>query len=177
MLAAQTILALGRSTQPRREIFSTPFWLYYPNFRLRKTNAKSIIGTAGVREILGAIADAGHHTQTVCIGGVNGSNLERVMFQCGSPQKSLDGVAVVSAIMAAPDPEGEARRLLGLVGAAPLFRQCAGKKDGKATEPGEIIALIPAVINAVHSTTPLSHNMTNLVSQSTSVLQRGDPAG
>ncbi|KAK1765769.1 hypothetical protein QBC33DRAFT_543912 [Phialemonium atrogriseum] len=131
-----------------------------------KTNAKSIIGTAGVREILEAITAGGHDAQTVCIGGVNGSNLERVMFQSSSPLRNLNGVAIVSALMAAPDPEGEARRLLSLVRAAPLFRQDGEDRAGqKLVEAHDIIALVPAVIKAVHDATPLSHNMTNLVVQ------------
>lgn len=126
-----------------------------------------------MREILEAITAGGHDAQTVCIGGVNGSNLERVMFQSSSPLRNLNGVAIVSALMAAPDPEGEARRLLSLVRAAPLFRQDGEDTAGqKVVEAHDIIALVPAVIKAVHDATPLSHNMTNLVSRPICTLHR-----
>ena len=132
----------------------------------RKTNTKDIIGAAGVRHILTTIADAGHNTQTVCIGGINGSNLQRILFQSGAPKKPLDGVAVVSAIMAASDPEGAARDLLGLVRTPPAFQLDTGKGSATIDAPS-VVAQVPAIIKAVHETTPLSHNMTNLVLCST----------
>lgn len=83
------------------------------------------------------------HVRTVCIGGLNASNTAAVLAQSASPKKSLDGVAVVSAIVAADDPAAVSRDLLGQV----------------------IAARIPDVIKKVAETTPLSHNMTNLVSR------------
>jgi thiamine-phosphate diphosphorylase/hydroxyethylthiazole kinase len=86
--------------------------------------------------------DAGYAaTPTVCIGGVNASNTDAVLAQSASLHKALDGVAVVSAIIAAPDPAAVSRDLLGKT----------------------IRARIPRVVGAVGSKTPLSHNMTNLV--------------
>lgn len=85
---------------------------------------------------------AGHGSlPTVCIGGVNATNTALVLAQSASPHKNLDGVAVVSAIVAAADPAAVARDLLGKV----------------------TVARIPNVIKKVAETTPLSHNMTNLV--------------
>lgn len=107
-----------------------------------KKDTKSIIGPSGVREILSALASAGHGAiPTVCIGGVNGSNAGSVLTAARSPTKALDGVAVVSAIIAAPDPAAASRDLLSQV----------------------ITAKIPEVVGAVASSTPLTHNMTNLV--------------
>lgn len=128
----------------------------------RKTNTKDIIGTAGVREILTRIAEAGHDTRTVCIGGVNESNVQRILFQSAAARKPLDGVAVVSAIMAAPDPEGASRDLLGLVKNPPAFQVDLGKGSSAVDVPS-VIAQVPSVIKAVHDATPLTHNMTNLV--------------
>lgn len=115
-----------------------------------------------MQKILGDLFNEGLDVKTVCIGGINASNIEQVLFQSASRGKILDGVAIVSAIMAASDPEAEARRLVDLVRAPPRFMHNA---DMRATEPDEILKLVPAVIEAVHKTTPLSHNMTNLVSQ------------
>ncbi|KAK2600296.1 thiamine biosynthetic bifunctional enzyme [Conoideocrella luteorostrata] len=109
-----------------------------------KKDTKSIIGPSGVREILSALYSAGYSsTPTVCIGGVNASNASAVLSQSASPHKSLDGIAVVSAIIAAEDPGAVSRDLLGMV----------------------IRAKIPDVVAMVGRTTPLSHNMTNLVSE------------
>ncbi|KAK7422369.1 thiamine biosynthetic bifunctional enzyme [Neonectria punicea] len=109
-----------------------------------KKDTKSIIGPAGVRAILADLAAAGHGAvPTVCIGGVGTSNAGPVVAACRAPAKALDGVAVVSAIVAAPDPAAAARDLLAQV----------------------TVAMIPQVVRAVAETTPLTHNMTNLVVQ------------
>ncbi|KAL2213424.1 Hydroxyethylthiazole kinase [Sarocladium strictum] len=109
-----------------------------------KKDTKSIIGTSGVRDILSEMVAAGYgHVPTVCIGGVNASNTAAVLAEAASPEKSLDGVAVVSAIVAADDPAAVSRDLSGQV----------------------VVARIPEVIKKVADTTPLSHNMTNLVVQ------------
>ncbi|KAK4169216.1 Hydroxyethylthiazole kinase family-domain-containing protein [Cladorrhinum sp. PSN259] len=130
-----------------------------------KTNTKEIIGAAGVRHILEAIADARYTTQTVCIGGINETNLQRILYQSGAEKKKLDGVAVVSAIMAAPEPDTAARHLLGLVKSQPPFVHAGPEKGLEAVDCTGIISLVPAIIKKVHETTPLSHNMTNLVVQ------------
>ncbi|CAH0049185.1 unnamed protein product [Clonostachys solani] len=109
-----------------------------------KKDTKSIIGSSGVRTILSQLAANGHDDiSTVCIGGINISNAQQVMTQSSAPAKSLDGVAVVSAIIAAADPAAAARELSAKV----------------------LTAKVPDVIQAVAKKTPLSHNMTNLVVQ------------
>lgn len=114
------------------------------NHSRRKKDTKSIIGPAGVRAILKAMVEAGHGAvPTVCIGGINTDNAAKVLAQTSAaPAKSLDGVAVVSAVIAAEDPAEAARHLAGHVA----------------------VAAIPLVVGAVGRTTPLSHNMTNLAS-------------
>ncbi|KAG5925199.1 hypothetical protein E4U42_004451 [Claviceps africana] len=109
-----------------------------------KKDTKSIIGPPGVRDILATLHEAGYSsTPTVCIGGVNASNTAAVLSQSASPHKSLDGIAVVSAVVAAVDPVAASRDLLSRV----------------------VCAKIPRVVAAVGRKTPLSHNMTNLVVQ------------
>lgn len=92
------------------------------------------------------MAHAGHGAvPTVCIGGINNDNAAEVLAQTSAaPEKAIDGLAVVSAIIAAQDPAEAAR--------------CLGGHIAKAT--------IPLAFGAVGRTTPLSHNMTNLVSHS-----------
>ncbi|KAK4157892.1 putative hydroxyethylthiazole kinase [Chaetomidium leptoderma] len=130
-----------------------------------KTNTKEVIGAAGVREILARIDDAGHKTQTVCIGGINESNLQRIVFQCGTAKKKLDGVAIVSAIMAAEDPDAAATRLGRLLRNPPAFQVDTRGAGSDITDAQSMVALAPSVVQRVHETTPLSHNMTNIVVQ------------
>lgn len=128
-----------------------------------KKNTKSVIGPEGLRRILDTLADRGHgHVPTVCIGGINASNVISVMFRGSPPGNPLDGVAVVSAIVAAQDPEAASRQLLDLVGKTDQLRRQGNPKPGPATKEG-ILQLVPQVIKAVHEKKPLSHNMTNLV--------------
>ncbi|KAG8166042.1 hypothetical protein KVR01_004594 [Diaporthe batatas] len=132
-----------------------------------KTNTKNVIGPDGLRQTLTTLLLQGHRgVPTVCIGGINASNIPQVMFR-GSPcENPLDGVAVVSAIMAAEDPEAASALLLGLVRDA-ASRHTKWRTGGVwyATIEDMLEALVPAAIKAVHDQKPLSHNMTNLVVQ------------
>ncbi|GJC95396.1 Hydroxyethylthiazole kinase [Colletotrichum higginsianum IMI 349063] len=144
-----------------------------------KENTKHIIGTAGLRAILSGLASAGHlpRVKTVCIGGIKPSNIQRVLYQSApeSPAPPLDGVALVSAIVAAPDPESESRSLLELVRTSTSYRHIVSSSSSSSAsaiaagtslrDVAEILARVPAVIKAVASASPLSHNMTNLVVQ------------
>ncbi|KAH6712248.1 Hydroxyethylthiazole kinase family-domain-containing protein [Leptodontidium sp. MPI-SDFR-AT-0119] len=130
-----------------------------------KTNTKDIIGTAGTKEILSAIAEVGKDVRTVSIGGINASTLQRVLYQSSAPSKSLDGVAVVSAIVAATDPKKAAAELLDLVKTPPPFAAASLANTAKSSSTLELIQQVPSVIKEVGSKTPLSHNMTNLVVQ------------
>jgi len=101
----------------------------------------------------------------VCIGGINESNLQRIFYQSGAEKKKLDGVAVVSAIMAASDPDAAARHLLQLVRSQPPFVHEGLPKGLQADDADGILQRVPAILRKIHETTPLSHNMTNLVVQ------------
>lgn len=131
----------------------------------RKTNTKGIIGTAGTQEILHAISSEGSNVQTVTIGGINATNVQRVLYQSASIAKRLDGVAIVSAIMAAKDPKSAAEGLLGLIRSPPPFIAASPANSERAEDAGSLINQIPSVIKAVAEKSPLSHNMTNLVVQ------------
>lgn len=135
--------------------------------RSSKTNTKDIIGTAGTQKILEAIQDEGKHVQTVSIGGINASNVQRVLYQSSSPDKSLDGVAVVSAIIAAADPKAAAAELLDLIRSpAPFVARYLALDEPTPTRTADwLLQQVPDVIRAVGRETPLSHNMTNLVVQ------------
>ena len=130
-----------------------------------KINTKDIIGTAGAKEILKAIITEGRNVQTVCIGGINASTVQRVMYQVSDSRKKLDGVAIVSAIVAAKDPKKAAEELLHLVKSHPPFAvESLASLQNKQDAAG-LIDETPTIIKAVGQKTPLSHNMTNLVVQ------------
>ncbi|KAK4668082.1 thiamine biosynthetic bifunctional enzyme [Podospora pseudoanserina] len=134
-----------------------------------KTNAKAIIGAAGVREILAAMETAGYYdkVRTVCIGGLNKYNIARIMYQSrhvdGKPGwLTLNGVAVVSAIMSADDPEEASKELLTLVKSSDKFR---GSSLMGARASKGVLEVAGEIIKKVHEAKPLTHNMTNLVVQ------------
>ncbi|KAL3417324.1 thiamine biosynthetic bifunctional [Phlyctema vagabunda] len=129
-----------------------------------KTNTKDIIGTAGTKEILREIADTGKDVRTVCIGGMNASTIQRVLYQSSYSKKSLDGVAVVSAIIAADDPKAAASELRKLIQYSAPFADHLGNPY-RAQGVEALLSGVPAILKKVGLKTPLSHNMTNLVVQ------------
>ncbi|KAK5664180.1 hypothetical protein OQA88_396 [Cercophora sp. LCS_1] len=129
-----------------------------------KKDTKNILGPKGVSAILDAMATAGHAIPTVCIGGINQSNTQQVLQQSASPSKSLDGVAVVSAIVGASQPQQAAKSLRDLVNS--VVAPAHGIRNGHDLD---ILASIntwgPEVIQTIRAQKPISHNMTNLVVQ------------
>ncbi|OAL48449.1 TMP-TENI-domain-containing protein [Pyrenochaeta sp. DS3sAY3a] len=144
-----------------------------------KKNTKDIIGITGIRAILAALDsaadEAARNVKTVCIGGVNASNLQRVVYKLLAPSpdrqspKTIDGVAVVSAIIGAPDPESASSHLLKLFKAPPPWT--AGSTapfftlHNPADEIAHVLRIAATCTAAVRAASPLSHNMTNLVVQ------------
>ena len=127
-----------------------------------KENTKTIIGTAGVKNILHRLSMIGVGMPTVAIGGLNLSNVERVMFQSKSPDKGLDGVAVVSAIMAAENPKSAATALRKAIDTIPETMS-PGAKGNQSI--GIMLLQIPDIVARLAHVSPLCHNMTNLVVQ------------
>ena len=142
-----------------------------------KKNTKEIIGVNGIRQILSYLDQAGEKSKdvkTVCIGGVNANNVQRVIHQLYAPRspsskpKSIDGVAIVSAIMGAKDPKEASSNLHKLIKSIPPFVKSTDPVFWLEKNEDEIAALVKTADKAtaaVHSKSPLSHNMTNLVVQ------------
>ncbi|KAM0168897.1 hypothetical protein ACHAPF_010508 [Botrytis cinerea] len=130
-----------------------------------KTNTKEIIGTAGTKEVLHSLQQSGSQVRTVAIGGINSSNLQRVLYQSASEGKQLDGVAIVSAIISAQDAEKAASELAELVRTPAPFALANLPHDQKIEDPRELLLQVPSIVGDVAKKTPLSHNMTNLVVQ------------
>lgn len=135
-----------------------------------KTNTKSLIGPEGLRYILQELHNRNCsrpkvNVPVVCIGGLNASNIYQVMYRGNHAANALSGVAVVSAIVAAEDPQAAARHLKSLVGLSQgLVLQRMGKTHFSTRQ--ELLELVPKAIKMLHEKKPLSHNMTNLVNPS-----------
>ena len=127
-----------------------------------KEDTKSIIGTAGLKSILHQLSTLDVRIPTVAIGGLNASNVQRVSFQSKSPTKGLDGAAVVSAIIAAPDPKAAASELKSLIDNVPISMS---PKANENQTVETLLAQIPHIIKELGVKSPLCHNMTNLVVQ------------
>ncbi|KAJ4355699.1 thiamine biosynthetic bifunctional enzyme [Didymosphaeria variabile] len=139
-----------------------------------KKNTKDIIGINGIRRILRYLdtkGGASKNVKTVCIGGVNALNVQRVHYQLHAPSdaktpKSIDGVAVVSAIIGAEDVEQAAANLKTLLSTSPNFITLSSSSSNDDwTSLAHIQTTALAATKAVHAKSPLSHNMTNLVVQ------------
>lgn len=100
---------------------------------------------------------------TVAIGGINASNVQRVLYQSKAISKGLDGVAIVSGIISAADPRAEAARLRALIAKPPVFAKSA--QESHVGNVQDLLARLPRVITKVIHEKPLCHNMTNLVVQ------------
>jgi thiamine-phosphate diphosphorylase/hydroxyethylthiazole kinase len=88
------------------------------------------------------------------------------LYQSSDSKKKLDGVAVVSAIMAAENPKKATEEILNLIKTPPPFAAAATlATTGKKGDPKSLVELVPVIIKAVGENNPLSHNMTNLVVQ------------
>ncbi|USP77463.1 uncharacterized protein yc1106_04737 [Curvularia clavata] len=143
-----------------------------------KKNTKEIIGIPGIRKILRYLdqgSDAEKNVKTVCIGGVNASNVQRVTHQLLAPTptsskpKTIDGVAIVSAIVGASDPKAASENLLNLLKSPPPFKASSTEThfwlEKNEDEVSSIVAHTVKCTKKVKELSPLSHNMTNLVVQ------------
>ncbi|CCF60378.1 hypothetical protein KAFR_0K00230 [Kazachstania africana CBS 2517] len=130
-----------------------------------KKNTKIPMGPRGVARILTALEDnKAEWCRTVAIGGLHPTNIERVLYQSFSQngKRSLDGIAVVSDIMAAPDAGAATKRLQGLLkqNAYHFIPPCSVEKSDLSLH-----SKIKTVISNVNDKAPLIHHITNKVHQ------------
>lgn len=109
--------------------------------------------------ILDAIRDS--PVATVSIGGINHTNVQRVLYQSKSPKKALDGVAIVSAIVAAEDPKASAADLVSLIKNTPRFALASA--PSRSNESEALLNDVPQIIRKMVEVHPLVHNMINFV--------------
>jgi len=88
--------------------------------------------------------------------------VQRIMYQSRSTLKGLDGVAVVSAVISAHDPKAAAQHLRNLIGKLPSF---ATMKPNNPKRVDILLGNVRDVVLEVGRSSPLCHNMTNLVVQ------------
>ncbi|KAL6247581.1 thiamine biosynthetic bifunctional enzyme [Rhinocladiella similis] len=134
-----------------------------------KTDTKSIIGTRGLQEILAA-CDTGTEKSIPCvaIGSINASNVQRVLHQSAHGSNRLNGVAVVSAIVAAPDPKASSQQLSDLIKTATETYYASfppSRAPSLTTDLPTLLSQVRSIIKAHFTSSVLCHNMTNTVVQ------------
>ena len=127
-----------------------------------KENTNSVIGTTGLKNILHRLSTMDQIIPTLAIGGINITNAQRIMFQSKSPDKGLDGVAVVSAIVGADNPRAAATALRRSVQEVPNSKSVKAKENQSVDT---ILSQVSGIVKEVGAISPLCHNMTNLVVQ------------
>lgn len=131
--------------------------------KTKKNPKKSPMGPQGVIEILNELeARNAHWCRTVAIGGLHPVNIERVLFQCTSSngRRSLDGISVVSDIMASEDAGAAAKQLRWLLNTSTFQFVNLQLNDYSPT-----VSSFRRVVEQVTKTRPLVQHITNKVHQ------------
>lgn len=115
-----------------------------------------------MKSILNSLSRLDRPVATVAIGGINLSNVQRVLYQSAGTAKQLDGVAVVSAIMAADDPKSGTEEFRKVMAIPPRFvtRQHISPRENEAQK---LVADVPGVVQKVVNVHPIVHSMINFV--------------
>ncbi|KAI0256184.1 TMP-TENI-domain-containing protein [Lactifluus subvellereus] len=127
-----------------------------------------VCGIAGARAMLGVLE--GTSVKAVAIGGIKSTNLLRTLHSCTSPTGyALDGVAVVSEIVASIEPGAAAQRLAQTFRAwtaaasrGPTGFLATPERKAQYTREG-IAAAAAALVDTVRRVRPLVHQITNNV--------------
>ncbi|KAL7272215.1 thiamine biosynthetic bifunctional enzyme [Rhizina undulata] len=134
-----------------------------------KPNHNYPLAPQGVRKILEYLQSSAvyRYIPVVAIGSVNTTNIQRVKYQSefisdDGSQRSINGVAVVSAIIAAPDAEVAARNLKSLFDSQPPWIPLNKVLPSKM-ETSSIPSLLLKPLKAIWQKTPLVHHITNNV--------------
>ncbi|CAL9734273.1 thiamine biosynthetic bifunctional enzyme [Monosporozyma servazzii] len=129
----------------------------------KKNQKKSPMGPQGASDILTALeTNQASWCKTVGIGGLHPDCIERVIYQCNSSngRRSIDGIALVSDIMASPNASSSTAVLRELI------RGTNFKYVNFQLTPSDVNASnVRDVISQVKNSRPLVHHMTNKVHQ------------
>ncbi|PPQ78127.1 hypothetical protein CVT25_015652 [Psilocybe cyanescens] len=124
-----------------------------------------IIGVHGVGDMLAELEGTG--IEAVAIGGINSINLLRTLHGCVSlKNRALDGVAVVSDIMASPDPRCASRKLKDILVNFQRHHKfyCLrhrGRSDVVTVD--SVVSGVTQLMNEIKNARPLVHQITNTV--------------
>ncbi|KAG7191333.1 uncharacterized protein KQ657_003538 [Scheffersomyces spartinae] len=115
-------------------------------------------GPIGIRRLLRTLekhnSSSERKIKCVAIGGINQSNAAKVLYQLNTPTQKVDGLAVVSCIMAAPDAAKATKDLIQIIHTpAPWTQALTITKE----EPQSL----ENKIKTVTAKSPLVHHITN----------------
>ncbi|KAJ3022209.1 hypothetical protein HKX48_006731 [Thoreauomyces humboldtii] len=123
------------------------------------------LGHDGVKEILASVAK--FHIPVCTIGGVNLSNVESVLRNTVTEEAvALQGVAVVSAIIAASDPRAASAELFTKIRplVSPAFASIPASPPVRSdSRVSSFLDQIVVALASIKASKPLIHNITNYV--------------
>ncbi|KAI0036855.1 thiamine biosynthetic bifunctional enzyme [Vararia minispora EC-137] len=126
------------------------------------TEPGRIPGISGTQDMLAVLE--GTTIQSVAIGGIKIDNLARVLHGCSSPNgHGLDGIAVVSEIMASPEPRIAAERLAKTCSS---WKSVPRRPVSFTTPLSSAVAYVrrsAELLELVRTLSPLVHQITNNV--------------
>lgn len=114
-----------------------------------------------MRRILNCVAKSPRQVGAVAIGGINLANAQRVIYQSQGTTKGLDGIAVVSAIIAAESPREAADSFITNICQNPPFATIPSKP--RVDEDKVLLDSVDHIVRKVATENPLCHNMINFV--------------
>ncbi|KAJ9123494.1 hypothetical protein QFC24_003708 [Naganishia onofrii] len=142
---------------------------------------KLCLGVDGVGEVLDVLAEgqkvSAKEVKSVAIGGIHLPNLPQLLHGSPSPKhlKGLDGVAVISDIVGSPEPENAARKLRAVLDSYHRARKdqaglhavfgfnLTGNSGYSKRNEKELLEAAAGLIAVVRESTPLAHQITNIV--------------
>ncbi|KAL7312099.1 thiamine biosynthetic bifunctional enzyme [Mucor circinelloides] len=125
-------------------------------FTSTKKNIKQPLGVEGVQRILRSME--ANPVPTVAIGGIGAKNACELLEGSNTGKIHIDGLAIVSAIMAAEDPKTVCEELLSLI------RSSLSKVGVKANNTvNDAVTFAVQAAKNIKSKTPMVHHITNYV--------------
>ncbi|KAH9935372.1 Hydroxyethylthiazole kinase [Fomitopsis serialis] len=127
-----------------------------------KKNLSAIVGVRGLGEMLRELD--GTLVKSVAIGGVKSTNALHCLHGSVSVTGSaLDGLAVVSDIVASPEPKVAAEKLASIVRAFKGYSPSSFSLPSPRYTPEFVKTQAAALVSAVRKHSPLVHQITNTV--------------
>ncbi|ORX49968.1 Hydroxyethylthiazole kinase [Piromyces finnis] len=119
------------------------------------------LGKEGLVDLLDTLYE--YDMKVVAIGGINATNLDEIVDYCNKnikKGKNLDGVAIVSAIIAAPDSKKASAELASMMA---KIEKVNTETLNAATPDYEIVKKVGEALYRIKENSPLIHTLTNFV--------------